>query len=208
MSDKTTQSVPQAQGPRPAHEDPGAEANVQKIREIIFGGQMREYERRFGELAARLESETKRTRTELEQRLTTFEAFVHKELEQINGQIQKERDERSGLLNKAEQSLAAADRTLTDKLVRLDDQFSREAGEIRKHLHTQITDLVNRIGQLGEQIQTTITQETHRLHADKVGRSDLSELLTEVALRLNDGLGLALQGLPGDSQPVRPAASK
>lgn len=133
---------------------------------------------------------------------------MHKEFEQINGQIQKERDERSGLLKKAEQALAAADRTLTDKLVRLDDQFSREAGEIRKHLHTQVTDRVNRIGQLSEQIQTTITRETQRSHAGKIGRSDLSDLLTEVALRLNDGLGLALQDLQGDSQPARPAASK
>jgi hypothetical protein len=42
--------------------DADAERNVDQIRDILFGGQMRDYERRFQELGQRLEAEMARLR--------------------------------------------------------------------------------------------------------------------------------------------------
>ena len=38
------------------------EGNVDQIRDILFGGQMRDYERRFEELEERMKRETERNR--------------------------------------------------------------------------------------------------------------------------------------------------
>ena len=43
--------------------------NVDQIRDILFGGQMRDYERRFQELSERLDAEAARLRQDLEKRL-------------------------------------------------------------------------------------------------------------------------------------------
>lgn len=186
MSDKTNQAIKQVHEGKALPDNLGAETNVHKIREILFGGQMREYDRRFDELSTRLENDTRRVKQDLEQRLDKFEAFIQKEFEQLNVKIQKERTERSDALEKTQQALSTADKTLTDKIGRLDEQFTRETAEIRKHVLTQVTELSNRANQLHEQLQAALKQETQRLNDMKVGRHDLAELLTEVALRLND----------------------
>ena len=58
----------QAESPAIAPDEAGV-ASLDKVRDILFGGQMRELDRRFGKVEARLGSETAELREDLRRRL-------------------------------------------------------------------------------------------------------------------------------------------
>lgn len=59
-------------------------ANVDKIRDILFGSNMREYEKRFARLEERLTKSSDALREDLKKRFDTLETFVREEMESLS----------------------------------------------------------------------------------------------------------------------------
>ncbi len=70
-------------------------ANVDKIRDILFGSQMRDYESRFARLEETLIKETLEIRETNKRRFDQLESYIRKEFETVQTRIKSERDERS-----------------------------------------------------------------------------------------------------------------
>src|ERR1700691_4937341 len=70
-------------------------ANVDKIRDILFGSQMRDYEKRFVKLEDRLIKDAEALRDEMNKRFQSLEGFVQKELESLGHRLKGEKSERS-----------------------------------------------------------------------------------------------------------------
>ena len=72
-------------------------ANVDKIRDILFGSQMRDYDKRFVRLEERLAKASDALRDDLKKRFDSLESFVQQEVESLhqrlqNGKIRARRD--------------------------------------------------------------------------------------------------------------------
>lgn len=159
--------------------------NVDQIRDILFGGQMRDYERRFLELSQRLESESQRLHDDLDKRLAQLEKRVDDQFEKLGKQLRQEVADRTQGIDDLETRMQQGQRTLRGELqgglqaleADLDakDERQREAlAELRQLLATRVSEL-----------NAALSRSDQELRSDKVGRSDLAALLTEVALRLN-----------------------
>ena len=99
----TTESVKPNGRDRQAIEG-GSAASIDKVRDILFGGQMREVERRFAKLEERLLKETTDLKAHLKSRLDALESFTKKESESLIDQIKTEHEARTdavGALHKA-----------------------------------------------------------------------------------------------------------
>jgi hypothetical protein len=59
-------------------------ANVDKIRDILFGSQMRDYDKRFGRLEERLAKAADALRDDLKKRFDSLESFVQQEVESLH----------------------------------------------------------------------------------------------------------------------------
>ncbi|MBK6304308.1 MAG: hypothetical protein IPF47_00805 [Gemmatimonadetes bacterium] len=80
--------------PMPTPPDTG---NVDKIRDILFGAQMRDYDRRFTTLEERLLRESGELRDDMHRRLTATEQFLRGELESLSASLSAEqRDRKQG----------------------------------------------------------------------------------------------------------------
>src|SRR5579863_8969892 len=83
----------------PAEQQPqvlrGGAGNVDKIRDILFGSQMRDYETRFARLEEALVKETAEIRESHRRRLDQLEQHIKHEFEALEARIKSERDERS-----------------------------------------------------------------------------------------------------------------
>ena len=55
--------------------------NVDKIREILFGGQMRQYERRFEEMEARIKSELDELRALINKQVSSLDEWARREVD-------------------------------------------------------------------------------------------------------------------------------
>lgn len=185
MSDKEKHLVGAG---NPVTED--AEQNVDKIREILFGGQMRDYQRRFDDLENTLASATERLRHDMVNRLDGLEGFVRRELELLSERIAGEKRERAAEREKVLSDLGDSRRRVDEAINRLDEQTAQEARALRAALQEKSAELAELIQHSRDDFNSTLTRQANSLEDRKVGREDLAALLSEVALRLNRELDL------------------
>src|SRR5262245_5515000 len=69
--------------------------NVDKIRDILFGSQMRDYEIRFARLEETVVKETSELRDSSRRRFDQLEQYIKREFETLESRLKAEREERS-----------------------------------------------------------------------------------------------------------------
>ncbi|MGH8608797.1 MAG: hypothetical protein ACREX9_15695, partial [Gammaproteobacteria bacterium] len=75
---------------------PGADAvGVDKIRDLLFGNQMQDYDRRFVTLEERFLQKFREIESEITRGLSTLETSMKKQLESIATQLREEKDLRT-----------------------------------------------------------------------------------------------------------------
>jgi len=150
--------------------------NLEKIRDILVGSQMREVEKRFARLEERLTKLSSDLRDDLNKSLASLETFVKKEIESLNDRFLTESTERGGAMKTLSFELKALTDFSWQKLNQLDehrqllDQSKAFSEEIRQK-HHELTEVVERAVQ--------------DLHVNKTDRSSLAALFNEFANRLN-----------------------
>ena len=68
--------------------------NVEKIRDILFGGNMRDYDKRFARLEDRLISDIERLSQDVFKRFENLDNFIRAEFEDMSQKFQAEKNER------------------------------------------------------------------------------------------------------------------
>jgi hypothetical protein len=179
-----TPAVQPGAAPSPAADaGPG---NIDKIREIIFGSNMRDYELRFIKLEEALKKESLDTREAMRQRLETLEAFVHKELAALDARVNTERDERSANHTRLATELSSASASIFKKIGEFESQEAQAKREIRTDLLQQSKDLTDLIHAKGEELVALLEQRAQDLQHSKTDRTALAGMFNELALRLTD----------------------
>lgn len=177
-------------GKKEALEVAEAGGNVDKIREIIFGGQMRDYDRRFDKLEDRVLKDLDNLRRDHEERFVALDKLMRAELSRLGERLSKEREERLATDKAVGRDLQDAEEGLRAALSDLSDRADKEASQLREELSEQDLGLREVIRQLRDELSAALESESSRLADDKLSRSAMADLLTEVALRLNHQLDL------------------
>lgn len=154
----------------------GEEESVDKIRDILFGSQMRDYERKFSQLEERIMKEVGHLRDEQSKRFDALERSIDREFEALVKRLSGEHDDRLA----AEQDLSEALASSAEQLrAALDEGLKHTTEALRKQIDDQSRELSEDIG--------TRQAETGALQAQKVDRAALSALFNELAARISDG---------------------
>src|SRR5580698_8373285 len=101
---------------------PAGTGNVDKIRDILFGSQMRDYETRFARLEETVAKETAEMRETNRRRFDQLEQYIKREFEALESRVKTERDERSDAGNRHSRDLHDLGETLTRRVRELDDR--------------------------------------------------------------------------------------
>ena len=151
-------------------------AEVDRIRDIIFGPQMRVYEQQFRRMAAQLDllgKQLEDLRAALEQQgstLSTRLVQLDANLEQKTAQLGVDSRESLDTLR------ADLSARLEQQDVELKAQVQRWAAELRRQ---------------GQELRGEYTAALDALDDDKAGRHNLGDLLVEVGTRLKQQAGVA-----------------
>lgn len=162
----------------------GADRNVDQIRDILFGGQMRDYERRFGELEQRFEAEMARLRDAQDKRLAQIDRRLDEQFDKLGKLVRQEIEDRNGAIDDLESRLQQAARTARGEINKSLDATSREIAQSDERLRGAIDDLAATLQAHARDGESALARAGAELRAEKVGRDDLAALLTEFALRL------------------------
>jgi len=171
--------------------DPAAPANglanpnsLERTREILFGPNLREIEKRFGRLEERLERELSEAREEFRRRLEQFETHFKSEIETLNGHVGTEREERSRLLKQAANERTAADGALEEKLSQLVESTGRATRDVSNQTREQHRLLAEELQHKFDTLTSNLAREAATLREDKTDRAALADMLGEIAMRL------------------------
>jgi hypothetical protein len=210
-----------SQGPSPLTSEgeliPGG--NLDKVRNILFGAQARDYERRFARLEERFSKETTDLRDDMRRRFDSLEATLKREIEELGDRIRSERNEREISVRDVSGQLKETTRQLQDRIKaetndrsdalgdlagelrntangierrisHLDEQSSKANRELRDMANEQARKLAEQLHQKTEELWAALTKTSGELRSEKTDRASLAALFTEVAMRLNDDFKL------------------
>lgn len=168
-----------------------AGGNLEKVRDLLFGGQMRDYDRKFARLEERLVKETTELRDEVKKRIAALEAYMKAEIESLSDRLRAEQDARTGATKELTRDLRDRAQEFEQKTSQLDDLVARTQRDLRQQMHGLHQELADDIRERIEDVLARIAREAHELRTDKADRSALAALLTEMAMRLNGELRAA-----------------
>src|SRR5450631_3544995 len=106
---------------------------VDRIRDILFGSQMRDYDERFQRLDERLTKEAVEARGEVKTRLEALENLFKGEVESMTNRLNAERSERGNALDIA-RNLAETVKALEARSNGLGEHVGREIHGLREQL--------------------------------------------------------------------------
>jgi uncharacterized membrane-anchored protein YhcB (DUF1043 family) len=162
--------------------------SLDKVRDILFGNQVRELEKRFARLEERLVKELNNVRDETKKRLDYLETYIKKEVDSLTERLKNEQLERdTGVKSLAEEHKNLTS-SLEKKFAQFNEQTTNSQRELREHLLNQSNSLQDDIRQKYEEILTLLERESQELRREKTDRSKLASLFTELAIRLNSDM--------------------
>lgn len=159
-------------------------SNVDKIRDILFGGQMRDYDKRFKRIEERFNKENSQFREEMFQRLKVLEERIDGEIDTISEKTKVDRQERLLAQQDLEHEIKGLKNELNNRLTQMDEQFSKEVRNLRQQTLNKFQELALQLRQQNDNLTNLFNQEVAQLQDEKVNRADLAFFFNEIAVRL------------------------
>ena len=177
--------------PRPdgkgAPDDLGG-ASLDKVRDILFGAQVRDADRRFGRLEERIAKESAELKEDVRKRLGVLEQFVKRELESLADRMKTEHEARTDADKELSREQRDQAKAAEKKFGQVDDQLARVQRELRQQLLDAQQKLGDEIQRQSQENLARLASEAADLRTEKVDRSALAAMLTELAMRLTSEL--------------------
>jgi DNA anti-recombination protein RmuC len=183
--ERTEQSAANLSNAQLDGQDAGA-GNIDKIRDILFGVQMRDYEKRFTRLEERLLKESSSLRDETKRRFDSLETYIKQELEALTERLTAEQTTRADAAEKLSQNIRDLSGSVEKRAAQIDEQASKNHRELRQQILEQSKSLNDEIRHKYEDLSAALAREASELRTDKTDRAALAALFTEVAMRLNN----------------------
>ncbi|NNF51889.1 MAG: hypothetical protein HKN59_05555 [Gammaproteobacteria bacterium] len=164
--------------------------NVDKIREILFGAHIRDYDSRFSQLEQRLVAENEKMGQFLEKRLTGIATATQRELAGLSEHIENQNKKLSALQSETHSELESARHQIGERLNDLQHALDQETGALRSDLSEQYNSLIELVKKTRASMDESLTRESGRLEHGKVDREGLATLLADLSAQLRqDGSG-------------------
>ncbi|PPQ30595.1 hypothetical protein CCS01_18935 [Rhodopila globiformis] len=187
---------------------PGSEAavGVDKIRDLLFGNQMQDYDRRFSKLEERFLQRFKDIEADTARNLGAFESNSKKQIESVSTQLREEKDQRVDAEKGIERTMRDQNEGVEKRLRAISDQLSRLEREIGDRLTQEVQSLRDEIKRKHEDTNHTIEKMFAELSSVKTDRNLLAGLFVEVARCLNQDIATKSNGngvaAPGRTWPA------
>jgi hypothetical protein len=159
---------------------------VDRIRDILFGSQVHDYDDRLQRLDERLAREAAEARADVQKRIEALENFLKGEVESLKNRLNTEQSERGMAIQKLGRDLGKTAKAQELKIKNLDERVACEIHGLHQHLLERSEALSAEIKEKHEQMQADLNREVEQIRGAMIGREALAEMLSEVALRLKN----------------------
>jgi len=172
----------------------GPDMGVDKIRDLLFGNQMQDYDRRFSEMEERFSQRFKDLESETTRNLSTFDSNAKKHLDSLGSQFREEKDQRAEGDKEIERALREQGQAMEKRIRQLSDQVRQLDSDFSDRLTRETQALHEEIKQKNVDLRSTLEKMFGELSNVKTDRNLLAGLFVEVAKCLNQDIGKGKAG--------------
>jgi len=181
--------APPAPATRPADLPPAppndvAPESLDKVRDILFGGQMRAVESRLQGLEERLMREQAVIRSDFDKRLADLDASAKRDAQTLGDRLTAERTKRTEELKALSAEIKEILRSLEKRHVKLEELSGLADAEIRDQILQQSRAIGAEIERLSQRVSTDLNREVASLRNDKTDVSAIVGVFSDMATRL------------------------
>jgi len=149
--------------------------HIDQIRDIIFGRQMSDYDKRFKELEDRVNNQIDRLSTDADEKLKAIRNDIHDQYETLSKLLQSEKAERDQDSNAFSTALDVLSDRLKEEIKQLGGQLMEMSGQLSDEMQNQQMEAAK-----------NLEDAFQKLDKAKLARGTLSELLKEMADRISN----------------------
>jgi type I site-specific restriction endonuclease len=172
-------------GPLPEGEVVG----VDKIRDLLFGSQMQDYDRRFSMLEERFLQRFREIEAETARKLSSLELNAKQQVESLVAQLREEKDLRTDADKEIERTQREHNDVFEKRLRSTSEQLNKLERDQADRLAQEVQSLREEIKRRSEEIQRTIEKMFAELSNVKTDRNLLAGLFVEIARCLSQDVG-------------------
>ncbi|HMU29256.1 MAG TPA: hypothetical protein PKD43_04115 [Nitrospira sp.] len=184
-SERTPTTLAETETETALADDPTAGHNLDKIRDILFGAQVRDHERRFTKLETQLLAEAAQLRNDLKDRFASLEQYIRTEVEQVTGRLNAEEQGRTKAVSALTAELHTLAGVLQQTATQLREQSEQADRDLRDQLQHQAASLTGEFTQQHATLSATLDQAVQQLSHQKTDRTSLATLFQELSQRLS-----------------------
>ncbi len=183
MNNKTKRSTKSNAG---AGDDVGSEAdNVDKIRDILFGNQMREVDQRFAKLEKSLASDLAALRNENALQIESLKTFIESEIEILGSKLAGEEQSRIDNIDDLDDKVKTQVKQIEKKIGDVSKVLDKNSREVNQKILKQSQDFSNELSNQISESRERMDSHRQELATSKVDKLLLSEMLSAMALQVN-----------------------
>jgi hypothetical protein len=175
---------------------PESGASVDKVRDILFGSQIKQFETRFNRLEENLRRETMDLKETMRRRFESVEGFFKTETEALATRLRGEREERTATSNAIDQDLKATHDAIGRQIHALDASTAEAQSALRLDLMAESRKLLDEIAERHETVRALIEYRIAELRYQKADRALLSTLLADLGNQLSDDSQIDVAPVP------------
>lgn len=185
----------------PEKVDGGADSieKVERIRDIVFGAQMRDYDRRFGGIArdiSRIQQEMNSANEKILGQIKALDNQLREHHERLSARVQEQGKQLSARIEQVDSQQSAKmselDTRFGTQMRQLEEDLTRQLQSLRMAGDEQFDGLHRSVAQISEDLRDEIRDHADRLSDSKTDRTTLGQLLIQVGKDLQEGTGASV----------------
>ena len=172
-----------SQAPQLSQDGPDQE-NIDRVREILFGSQVRNIDKRLDALEDRLLKELASIEEATRRRFDAFEVYVKGEVDALTGRLKEGHEHREHMNQEWFNHLREASAGLEHKFTQLGEHTAQTHRDMRQQILEQSKTLSNEIRQKYSELAGALAREAQGIRSEKTDRAALSSFFSEIARKL------------------------
>lgn len=161
--------------------------SIEKIRELIFGPQMEEYQRRFDLLEDQLKATAAEMRSDLKQRLDDVQSSLKDEITALKQQLASERKDRGSSHDTVLKEVAEARKEHSGQLKKLEGRVTKAQQVRADELQARLVALEKDLAAKTEALRAAMDEGMDNLSESKLDRRALADAISQIVGRLVGG---------------------
>jgi DNA repair exonuclease SbcCD ATPase subunit len=176
---------PKAKAAAPQTGDSSDLDNVDKIRDILFGNQMRDFDKKFNQLEDRISTELNNLRKENALQMDSLQTFIEGEIEILSNKLSAEESTRIENMDDLDSELKKSAKQLDKKIADLSKALDTQSRDSNQKMLKQSQDFNGELNKQIEQTRKRMDDYKQELSSTKTDKSVLAEMFNSLALQIN-----------------------